>query len=87
MSEKQFTCVLGKDYHIINNNVDNMTYYLQDGNDVVLVTNLMNRLVEENEQLKEKLQSVTMLKDDYEELIESFEKKYGKNIEDVIDDV
>ena len=43
-------------------------------------------LKEENEQLKEKLQSVTMLKDDYEELIESFEKKYGKNIEDVVDD-
>ena len=52
MKEKLFNCVLGKDYHIINNNVDNMTYYLQDGNDVVLVTNLMNRLVEENEQLK-----------------------------------
>ena len=86
MSEKQFNCVLGKDYHIINNNVDNMTYYLQDGNDVVLVINLLNKLYEENEKLKEKLQSVTMLKDDYEELIESFEKKYGKNIEDVIDD-
>lgn len=51
MSEKRFNCVLGKDYHIINNNVDNMTYYLQDGNDVVLVINLLNRLVEENEQL------------------------------------
>ena len=58
MSEKKFTCVLGKDYHIINNNVDNMTYYLQDGNDVVLVTNLMNRLVEENEQLKKENQRV-----------------------------
>lgn len=46
----------------------------------------ISRLEEENEQLKEKLQSVTMLKDDYEELIESFEKKYGKYIEDVIDD-
>ena len=86
MSEKQFNCVLGKDYHIINNNVDNMTYFLQDGNDVVLVINLLNKLYEENEKLKEKLQSVTMLKDDYEELIESFEKKYGKNVEDVIDD-
>ena len=53
MSEKRFNCVLGKDYHIINNNVDNMTYFLQDGNDVVLVINLMNRLVEENEQLKQ----------------------------------
>ncbi len=52
MSEKKFTCVLGDDYHIINNNVDNMTYYLQDGNDVVLVINLLNRLVEENEQLR-----------------------------------
>lgn len=51
MTEKKFTCVLGKDYHIINNNVDNMSYYLQDGNDVVLVINLLNRLVEENEQL------------------------------------
>ena len=52
MSEKRFNCVLGKDYHIINNNVDNMTYYLQDGNDVVLLINLLNRLVEENEQLE-----------------------------------
>ena len=48
--------------------------------------NKIQSLEKENEQLKEKLQSVTMLKDDYEELIESFEKKYGKNIEDVIDD-
>ncbi|WP_407462519.1 hypothetical protein [Methanobrevibacter sp.] len=55
MSEKRFTCVLGKDYHIINNNIDNMTYYLQDGNDVVLVINLLNRLVEENEQLRTQL--------------------------------
>ena len=58
MSEKQFTCVLGKDYHIINNNVDNMTYYLQDGNDVVLVINLLNRLVEENEQLRQELKTI-----------------------------
>lgn len=62
MSEKQFNCVLGKDYHIINNNVDNMTYYLQDGNDVVLVINLMNRLVEENEQLeKGKMEALSLL--------------------------
>lgn len=46
----------------------------------------IKHLKEENEQLNRKLQSVTMLKDDYEELIESFEKKYGKNIEDVVDD-
>ena len=52
MSEKQFNCVLGKDYHIINNNVDNMTYFLQDGNDVVLVINLLNKLYEENEKLQ-----------------------------------
>lgn len=58
MKKKLFNCVLGKDYHIINNNVDNMTYYLQDGNDVVLVTNLMNRLVEENDQLKKENQRV-----------------------------
>lgn len=58
VSEKRFNCVLGKDYHIINNNVDNMTYYLQDGNDVVLVINLLNRLVEENEQLKKENQRV-----------------------------
>ena len=58
MSEKQFTCVLCKDYHIINNNVDNMSYYLQDGNDVVLLINLLNRLVEENEQLKKENQRV-----------------------------
>lgn len=57
MSEKKFTCVLGKDYHIINNNVDNMSYYLQDGNDVVLVINLINRLVEENEQLQKQVES------------------------------
>ena len=58
MSEKQFNCVLGKDYHIINNNVDNMSYYLQDGNDVVLVINLLNRLVEENEQLRQELKTI-----------------------------
>ena len=58
MSEKKFTCVLGKDYHIINNNVDDMTYYLQDGNDVVLVINLLNRLVEENEQLRQELKTI-----------------------------
>ena len=58
MKKKLFNCVLGKDYHIINNNVDNMTYYLQDGNDVVLVINLLNRLVEENEQLKKENQRV-----------------------------
>ena len=58
MKEKLFNCVLGKDYHIINNNVDNMTYYLQDGNDVVLLINLLNRLVEENEQLKKENQRV-----------------------------
>ena len=58
MSEKKFTCVLGKDYHIINNNVDNMTYFLQDGNDVVLVINLLNRLVEENEQLRQELKTI-----------------------------
>ena len=46
----------------------------------------VKQLKKENEQLQEKLKSVTMLKDDYEELIESFEKKYGKNIEDVIND-
>ena len=62
MSEKQFNCVLGKDYHIINNNVDNMTYYLQDGNDVVLLINLLNRLVEENEQLeKGKMEALSLL--------------------------
>ena len=52
MKEKLFNCVLGNDYHIINNNVDNMTYFLQDGNDVVLVINLLNKLYEENEQLR-----------------------------------
>lgn len=54
MGEKLFNCVLGKDYHIINNNVNNMTYYLQDGNDVVLVINLLNRLVEEKEYFERK---------------------------------
>lgn len=58
MSEKQFNCVLGKDYHIINNNVDNMTYFLQERNDVVLVINLLNKLYEENEQLKEELNNL-----------------------------
>lgn len=65
MSEKQFTCVLGNDYHIINNNVDNMTYYLQDGNDVVLLINLLNRLVEENEQLeKGKMEALSLLREE-----------------------
>ena len=72
MSEKQFTCVLGKDYHIINNNVDNMSYYLQDGNDVVLVINLMNRLVEENEQLKEENEQLRNELDKYKIVILQF---------------
>ena len=58
MKKKLFNCVLGKDYHIINNNVDDMTYFLQDGNDVVLVINLLNRLVEENEQLRQELKTI-----------------------------
>ena len=33
-----------------------MTYFLQDGNDVVLVINLLNNLVEENEQLKQQVE-------------------------------
>jgi len=63
MSEKRFNCVLGKDYHIINNNVDNMTYFLQDGNDVVLVINLLNKLYEENEQLKNELRKEKSLRE------------------------
>lgn len=63
MSEKPFTCVLGNDYHIINNNVDDMTYFLQDGNDVVLLINLLNRLVEENEQLKNELRKEKSLRE------------------------
>ena len=72
MSEKKFTCVLGKDYHIINNNVDNMTYYLQDGNDVVLLINLLNRLVEENEQLKEENEQLRNELDKYKIVILQF---------------
>ena len=72
VSEEQFNCVLGKDYHIINNNVDNMTYYLQEGNDVVLVINLLNRLVEENEQLKKENRELNSIK--------KFAEKNGINI-------
>lgn len=42
MSEKRFNCVLGKDYHIINDNFDNMTYFLQERNDVVKLMDLLN---------------------------------------------
>lgn len=63
MSEQPFTCVLGKDYHIINNNVDDMTYFLQDGNDVVLLINLLNRLVEENEWLKNEFRKEKSLRE------------------------
>ena len=59
MKKKLFNCVLGKDYHIINNNVDNMTYYLQDGNDVVLVINLLNKLYEENKYLKKRIKVIS----------------------------
>lgn len=62
MCEKPFNCVLDNDYHIINNNVDNMTYFLQDGNDVVLVINLLNKLYEDNEQLKKQLNKYDKLK-------------------------
>ena len=61
MNEKRFNCVLGNDYHIINDNVDNMTYFLQEGNDVVLVMNLLNRLVEEKEQLRKELKRICNL--------------------------
>lgn len=60
--------------------------YKQFDNYVRISCEKEKKLRDENEQLKKELQSVTMLKDDYEELIESFEKKYRKNIEDVIDD-
>ena len=71
MKKKLFNCVLGKDYHIINNNVDNMTYFLQDGNDVVLVINLLNKLYDENEQLK-KAEKINM---EYAEQIVEENKK------------
>ena len=82
MSEKKFTCVLGKDYHIINNNVDNMSYYLQDGNDVVLVINLINRLVEENEQLQKQVKSFETTMNATRELnsIKKFAERNGINI-------
>ena len=100
MSEKRFNCVLGKDYHIINNNVDDMTYFLQDGNDVVLVINLLNRLVEENEQLKKQIQIYEQLiSNSYvgeEETLDGFVgkyviwedelQKYKEKIKKVIDD-
>lgn len=80
MSEKQFTCVLGKDYHIINNNVDDMTYFLQDGNDVVLVINLLNKLYEENEWLRKQIQNYEkLLSNSYvgeEETLDGFVGKY-----------
>lgn len=37
-----------------------------------------HNLEKENKELKEELQSVTMLKDDYEELIKSFKRNMGK---------
>ena len=80
MSEKKFTCVLGKDYHIINNNVDDMTYFLQDGNDVVLVINLLNKLYEENEWLRKQIQNYEkLLSNSYvgeEETLDGFVGKY-----------
>lgn len=75
MSEKKFTCVLGKDYHIINNNVDNMSYYLQDGNDVVLVINLINRLVEENEQLKQEIKQYWKCRDKWKQEAKELKKE------------
>ena len=80
MSEKQFTCVLSNDYHIINNNVDDMTYFLQDGNDVVLVINLLNKLYEENEWLRKQIQNYEkLLSNSYvgeEETLDGFVGKY-----------
>ena len=75
-----FNCVLGKDYHIINNNVDDMTYFLQDGNDVVLVINLLNKLYEENEWLRKQIQNYEkLLSNSYvgeEETLDGFVGKY-----------
>lgn len=79
-NEKRFTCVLGNDYHIINNNVDDMTYFLQDGNDVVLVINLLNKLYEENEWLRKQIQNYEkLLSNSYvgeEETLDGFVGKY-----------
>ena len=100
MSEKQFTCVLGNDYRIINNNVDDMTYFLQDGNDVVLVINLLNKLYEENEWLRKQIQNdEKLLSNSYvgeEETLDGFVgkyviwedelQKYKEKIKKVIDD-
>ena len=46
-----------------------MSYYLQDGNDVVLVINLINRLVEENEQLKEENEQLKKARDESDKFI------------------
>lgn len=78
MSDKRFTFgAVSPNVAMIKDNGEPM--------DIGEVVDKLNELSEENEQLNKKLKSVTMLKDDYEELIESFEKKYGRNIEDVID--
>lgn len=83
MSEKRF--VLDKLYHTIMTPIEKISVgrnYMTYG-EVVGCLNEQQATITE---LESKLQAVTMLKDDYEELIEDFEKKYGKNIEDVIDD-
>ena len=85
MSEKRFNCVLAKDYHIINNNVDNMTYFLQDGNDVVLVINLLNSLSDKVDEQQAKIQKqekiIKALEDDHkrqENEIKLLRQEYSK---------
>lgn len=77
---ERFNCVLGNDYHIINDNVDDMTYFLQDVNDVVLVINLLNKLYEENEWLRKQIQNYEQLiSNSYvgeEETLDGFVGKY-----------
>lgn len=95
MSEKRFNCVLGKDYHIINDNVDNMTYFLQERNDVVKLVGVLNeqqsdliylaRFIGEFkvEEFKLKLRNLRILEDKIDEQQSTIEAKneYQRTLE------
>lgn len=82
MSEKRFRA----NFDVSIYDSEKEEYISVSDNGLEEIAKRMNELQDTINELQSKLKAVTMLKDDYEELIELFEKKYGKNIEDVIDD-
>ena len=74
MNEKRFNCVLANDYHIINDNVDNMTYFLQEGNDVEKLVGVLNEQQDTIQRMKYSLNTI----------YRAFENHYGYDMRNAV---